>query len=253
VFITNFFLTADFDFETLQDKQFAIHNRDWNELRERLNLQPLDSVKRLYERGRILYADPAGLVPLKKSRLKDSFVIGPCPWQPNIPLPTELHDKRSLLFVSLGSTGPDKLSNRLISSIAELCETSTTILLHSKVDSFQEIEADRCYKQLPNDKVLRRSKITLTHGGTGTVYQALTHGIPVLVLPAHDNQKILGQIIERQKLGLLFDSVDDVAKAQMLSTQFSHLAVNCREFSQNLIKHKPGFDGAKLIEDIAVW
>ncbi|MCW3475588.1 glycosyltransferase [Limobrevibacterium gyesilva] len=43
----------------------------------------------------------------------------------------------------------------------------------------------------PHDEVMRRARVVVTHGGHGTVIRALSHGVPLLVLPMgrdqHDN------------------------------------------------------------------
>jgi UDP:flavonoid glycosyltransferase YjiC (YdhE family) len=250
VFITNFFLTRQEQFTTLQDQSFQNHGSHWNQLRETKGMVPILSAKQLYERGRVLYADPLDIVTQVKLIIPDSYVIGPCSWEPELLLPEPIKKLTDILFVALGSTGPTDIPDSLIENIASVCQTTATIMLHAKKQITAANKDIYLYNLLPSTKVLAKTKATLTHGGTGTVYQALAMGVPVFTLPMHRNQEILGQILENKNLGILISSDDYFLELDVLASQWQELQKNCARVAANIAKVDAPVEAAKLIHAV---
>ncbi len=53
----------------------------------------------------------------------------------------------------------------------------------------------------PND-ILNRVALTACHGGSGTVYQSLAKGVPVLCLPENPDQEFVARTVETQGAGV---------------------------------------------------
>ena len=60
--------------------------------------------------------------------------------------------------------------------------------------------------RLPQVALLQHANLLVTHGGNNSVTEALTHGVPMLVLPFSTDQFDAAAAIERHLLGLALDS-----------------------------------------------
>ena len=56
----------------------------------------------------------------------------------------------------------------------------------------------------------------ISHGGTGSTYQAIQAGISVICYPNHTNHLILANLIEKLGLGLCIDKSGDMDKLRGL-------------------------------------
>jgi dTDP-L-oleandrosyltransferase len=54
----------------------------------------------------------------------------------------------------------------------------------------------------PGERLLERADVCVSHGGNGTLYQALTAGVPVVGIPTHVDQQIQMQLCEASGVGL---------------------------------------------------
>jgi UDP:flavonoid glycosyltransferase YjiC (YdhE family) len=70
--------------------------------------------------------------------------------------------------------------------------------------TFRPKAAERLWtrKLLNPESVLRRAQITVCHGGSGTVYQSLAAGVPVLCLPGNPDQSFVAEAVVRRNLGV---------------------------------------------------
>ena len=163
---------------------------------------PLDSARQLYEKDLVLLADPPALIP-PAARVPDHYrIVGPCFWEPDIPLPHELESLHNILFVSMGSTAADMIPTRLIEVLAAQMRPDAVIGVGKLSTDYKNM---KCYSFLPNSKLLQRAVFAVTHGGTGSVYQALAHAVPVGCWPRHVNHRILGRRLEKLGFGIYID------------------------------------------------
>ena len=51
------------------------------------------------------------------------------------------------------------------------------------------------------NQILPKCELTICHGGSGTVYQSLSYGIPVLCFPTNPDQCLVSYAVTKQKLG----------------------------------------------------
>lgn len=59
----------------------------------------------------------------------------------------------------------------------------------------------RLERYVPHDAVFPEARALVTHGGWGTVGRALTHGLPMLVIPLFGDQLLNAALVERAGLG----------------------------------------------------
>ncbi len=63
-----------------------------------------------------------------------------------------------------------------------------------------------CESWIDQDLVLPHADLVVCHGGSGTVYGALDHGVPLVVMPSFADQFANGHLIEKSGLGRCIES-----------------------------------------------
>lgn len=203
VFLTNYFVTRMGDGLTAQDMTFEANKQYINAARQRLGLSSLGSVRELYEKDRVILADPPQLLPDPSALPAHYTLAGAIWWEPEGELPADLQAQRDILYVSLGSTGahiPRATMARMAVSLdaSRVIVTSTT---RPPDDTFVSVPVSY-YTNLPGSKVLDRSILAITQGGAGSCYQALRARVPLGIAPVHRNHYLLGKRLT--ELGLAF-------------------------------------------------
>jgi len=205
VYLTNFFLTKLGSGVTVQDQMFLKRAEKWNAERVGRGMEPLIESRSLYERDAVLLCDPSSMMPYQTNLPGHYHIVGPCVWESEIPCPSELDDLQSLLVISLGSTGTISLPIRFVEALADLLQTSNIVWVGGQDRAAWNLGRRRhlSYRWLPTQQILPISAFVITHGGAGSTYQALMYGVAVAVWPSHNNQKILGQVLEESGSGVL--------------------------------------------------
>lgn len=235
VYITNYFVTHIGEFPTVQDQMFEKTGSIWNWLRKKRGLSPLRTARDLYEKDVVILLDPQDIIP-DRERMPSNFKIaGPCTWEPPVDIPSELRERQNLMYISLGSTRNNTLPDELIRTISSIVGLSDIVeskasLRHSRASSITKLS----YDWLPGRKVLKRSIFAMTHGGTGSAYQALELGVPVGCWPNHQNHKILGLRLEKMNLGVVFTANNWKKKIGQFEMKWPKMVKRAREISNSL-------------------
>ncbi len=136
---------------------------------------------------RNLIADLPGYAPC--ADLPDHFdYVGPLLWEPNAPDPAWLDQvapDRPTVYVTMGSTGDPNALRRILTSLRDNgWQVLTTTGTHGAApDGVFATDLAR------GSTLLQRSHVTVCHGGSGTVYQSVAHGVPVVGLPTFHDQE----------------------------------------------------------------
>jgi UDP:flavonoid glycosyltransferase YjiC (YdhE family) len=202
-YLTNYFLTRMGGDPTAQDMTFAANKSRINAARERSGLPALTSVRELYEKDRVILADPPPLLPDSAALPANYALAGAIWWAPEGELPADLQEVRDILYVSLGSTGAH-IPRKTLARIATRLQARHVVVTSTKrpPDDAPVSVPIRYYDSLPGGKVLERSVLAITQGGAGSCYQALSAGVPLAIAPAYHNHDLLGKRLAQ--LGLCF-------------------------------------------------
>lgn len=73
------------------------------------------------------------------------------------------------------------------------------------------------------DLILNSTDLVVNHGGSGSVIGALSHGIPVVVLPLGADQELNGQRVEALGVGTVIDPITSMPE-QIAKTALTVLA-----------------------------
>jgi len=110
-------------------------------------------------------------------------------------LPKPLKNKKGFIYITMGSTGDPKFFFPLIEAFSNMPEFQVVLTTGRSIDKRElpplpkNIQA---YAFLPGSQVAKRARLFICHGGLGTVYQALSQGVPVIGIPFFPDQETMG-------------------------------------------------------------
>jgi UDP:flavonoid glycosyltransferase YjiC (YdhE family) len=181
---------------------------------DRLVMAGLNSIrrkfglKRLYayehEEGDIsLLADIPQFNPVTHLPAHVHF-IGPLTWHNSFPEPTclkQLDPDRPTVYLSLGSDSLEELVGRLGGLASEGIQI---VVARGGARIAEEVTVPEGFfleTYVNTDKLLPHCDLVCCHGGNGTLYQALSYGLPAVVVATHQEQSYGGKRIQRLGLG----------------------------------------------------
>lgn len=208
--------------------------RGFDRVRKRLSLQPLQTMYELVEGDVTLLADLPEYFPVDANSANDFRYIGPILFRASLPRPIwlpRLDRSRPTLYFTMGSTG----DTHFFSEAAKVFGgTKYQVLITTAglpVDLYRKYDNVFIEELADGDSLMSVSHVAITHGGNGTVYQALTNGVPVLGIPTLFDQEVNLQRVEALGAGLRMARRDYCAERlraaieQIIHTKsFSHSA-----------------------------
>ena len=178
--------------------------RGFDTVRKRLSLAPLHSLHDLIEGDVTLLADLPEYFPV--SQAPPSFrYIGPIRFREALPRPIwlgRLAKDRPTLYFTMGSSGDAKFFSEAVRVFGD---TNYQVLITTAGMSAQSLpRRDNVFVEelADGDSLMAASHVTITHGGNGTIYQALGQGVPVIGIPTMFDQEINLQGVEALGAGL---------------------------------------------------
>ncbi|HYN79021.1 MAG TPA: nucleotide disphospho-sugar-binding domain-containing protein, partial [Lamprocystis sp. (in: g-proteobacteria)] len=179
-------------FNRVRPLVFWLHGRALNQVRQHYGLAPVGDMLHAYTWGdETLYLDVPELIPTQ-TLPPDHRFIGPILWEPDTPTPAwwnAVPDGRPCVYLTLGSSGPARLLPRLITSLSRL-PINLLVATVGRVNLGQLPANVFAVNYLPGGAAARRSVLTLCNGGSGTVYQSLAQGTPVLGIASNLDQHL---------------------------------------------------------------
>lgn len=139
----------------------------------------------------------------QKNLPKHYQFIGPILWEPENhfqPLPEEFDGKRRpLVYITLGTSGEHGILQDMIKAF-EKSEYDAVISTGAK-DQVYLSENIFAVPFVQASQVLKKANLMICHGGNGSIYQALSFGIPVLCVTTFYDQEWNGQRVRELGLG----------------------------------------------------
>ncbi|WP_372519976.1 glycosyltransferase [Qipengyuania mesophila] len=213
--VTNGFLTRLAARETVQTRLFRRRARLIRRERVRRGLPPLANGFDLYEADRVLLADPAWLVPDTGPLPETYRACGAVWWEAGGDLGEAMAGAQDILLCSMGSTGK-LVDDRFCALAAERFGCEDIVRVHSKGEgeTVRSIGGHRLFEAgiLPLGRLLPQARAVMTQGGAGSSYQALAAGKPLMVVPSHPNQRILGELLQQRGVAITVESRRSLAR-----------------------------------------
>jgi UDP:flavonoid glycosyltransferase YjiC (YdhE family) len=168
--------------------------------------------------------------------------VGPILSEPPAPLPDwyeELTDGTPNVYITMGSTGLlDPLLRRIYGTFSKLPFRFIVTTGGQAEEGTMAMAPDnfRFATYAPGSKLLQHSTAMIFHGGNGSMYQALSEGVPMVALPSHLEQQVCVSIMRKEGFGIARDArkctPEDLAKGlrQIIETpSFREKALQYRE------------------------
>ena len=247
IFITNFFLTQLGTRKTLQDIYFEQHINDINLFREKEKLTLWNNAREMYEGEKVILCDPPFLLSQEIKIPSHYHMVGPCCWEPDMPLPVELEKEENLLLLSFGSSGTVPISPLIIEELAESLNINTVLWMGGNQHNIEQNNLkikQLYYPWLPASKILPKTMLVVSHGGAGSSYQAMMHGLPVGIWASHKNQTILGEILVEYGCGIF---IEQLVKEKQISMNINILQNKCNQFQDLILSSDGPCTAAKII------
>jgi MGT family glycosyltransferase len=215
----------------------------YTHVRKRYGLPPANSLYDLIEGDMTLLADLPEFMPTLDRTPANFRYVGPIVWDADLPEPawlSRLDPKRPTIYFTMGSTGDTSFFREAIRVFGD---TKYQVLITTGGLAKLGAVPDNVFVEdyAPGQALMRASGVVVSHGGNGTIYQALSCGVPVIGFPSIFDQEInlqrvcaLGAGIRmwrsEYKAEALKAAVDEVlgnlkyrARCQQLSARIAHM------------------------------
>lgn len=175
--------------------------------------------------------------------------VGPVFPELDVPLPPWWHRldaSRPLVYLTFGSTGRPEAFRRVL---GQLAATGLQVVVASAgmAPPHPDVFTARF---LPGEAILSRASVVVSHGGTLTVYHALAHGVPQLVVPSHMEQAITAVGLVQQGLGLTVSQAE-VDRAPALLPELVQVLLHAKALRERLSAWKAHVNGDSALTRVA--
>ncbi len=173
------------------------HFAPFNALRTSLGLAPVQSLHEFYTLATLtLYADSPTLAPTEALPSNHRH-IGPVLWEPEVDLPSWWHELAAdvpVVYLSLGSSGDPRLGPLVLEALSTM---KVRVMLATGGREAGPLSANVwAAPYLPGLAAARRSDLVISNGGSGTIAQAMSAGVPLLGIPSNADQYLcMGQVV----------------------------------------------------------
>ena len=195
-------------FWQLEPLVYRYHAQPLNKVRKNFGLKPFNHFLEGFTYSDFtLLSDIPELVLLKDAP-KNHLYLGPITWSPEVKLPKwwdQLPNSKPVVYLSLGSTGSIRPIPYLIDALKKLPVT----VIVSSADKYKKkiLEPNvKIANFIPGDQASKISSLVICNGGTGTVYESLKHGVPVLGIASNMDQLLAMSYVEKAGAGKLIRS-----------------------------------------------
>lgn len=234
-------------FSLIRPIAFKWFAEDLNKVRKHFGLDEKKDFRELYTDGtHTAYLDMPDFSEVARLP-KGHFFLGPVIWSASIKNQNINLQTTENVYISMGSTGNNKLIDPILKAILK---TNAFIIL-SGVSPEEEanllknhinLKSRSLIKQLLNpEEVLPKCKLTICHGGSGTVYQSLAFGVPVLCFPSNPDQSLVSYAVEKHQLGSYIETVNPTEKSIFDTIQNclnnSNIKNNTNNYSKKINEH----------------
>jgi len=236
-------------------KEFIItfDNRPFNKFRKEQGLNPRKNIWDTWRGDLNLIVDIPEYGPTEN--LPDNFhYIGPIVWEPEISTPdwyNDLGSSRPVIYFSMGSTGYSQFFEQAIDIFGNseyqcVMTTAGLVELSGIPENFFVTD------YAPGSKIMEKSNLVVCHGGNGTIYQAMSKGVPIIGIPTMHDQEFNLDRVEELGMGIhlselkfkpsnLVRAVDEIINNKSYTEK-------ARTYEQILAQYDGPTKGAQLID-----
>lgn len=177
------------------------HIRAFREMQKYWGLKPVASIQEMYTGGTITaYMDTPELSPTKD--LPNNHVyLGPILWEPETNLDSSSLDlSKSIIYLSMGSSGDQTLTKGFSDF---LISQGYQVICSGNLPTKKGLLSAEF---IPGIQASQLADIIICHGGSGTIYQGLSAGKPIIGICKNPDQQFVMQGVEKFGAGITFKS-----------------------------------------------
>lgn len=137
----------------------------------------------------------------------NAYYVGPITWHNDLPAPESLQqiDKsKKCIYFTIGSQGLEEL----IENVGMFSREDISIIIATgktkRLADFSLPPNVFLEEFVNTDTVLPRCRLVVCHGGNGTIYQALSYGVPIVGIAMHEEQYYGLKRVNDLELGIGF-------------------------------------------------
>lgn len=173
------------------------HIKAFRDVQISWGLNPVASIQEMYTGGtRTAYFDIPELSPTTKLP-PNHYYLGPALWEPSTKLDTRKLDlSKNIIYLSMGSSGDQSLSAKLAKN---LIDQGYQVICSGNMPAEKGLV---CSKFIPGIQASRLADLVICHGGSGTIYQALSAGKPVVGICKNPDQQFVMQGVKKFGAGI---------------------------------------------------
>lgn len=155
-------------------------------------------------------------------------------------------EKRPRAYVSAGSTSAGVSLSNVARQLVE--EGWHVVLTGAK---FSQVTTDRLLTAplVDASTVLNGADVAITHGGSGTIYQALRSAVPCVVLPDNVEQRCYARIVSERGLGQHVSTPEEATAAALEIREATRFREQCAVAATEIASLTPDFSG--LLRELA--
>jgi MGT family glycosyltransferase len=179
-------------FPRIKDALTWYYSLGYTNIRKRYRLAPVRSIYDLIEGDMTLMADVPEFMPVRRETPHNFRHVGPILWEADLPAPrwlSELDPTRPTLYFTMGSTGDAEFFNEAIRVFGDT-EYQILITTGGLADLGAVPSNVFVEEYAPGRALMAVSDAVVSHGGNGTVYQAMSAGVPLIGFPSIFDQEI---------------------------------------------------------------
>jgi MGT family glycosyltransferase len=164
----------------------------YSPLRRHHGLSPLRSLHDAIEGDVTLLPDLPEFMPVVRDAPPTFRYTGPLLWNASLELPPwfeKLDPNRPTLYFTMGSTGDARFFDEAVRVFGE-SEFQVLITTGGLAEVATPSPNVFTAKYAPGEALMCVSDVVVSHGGNGTVYQALSCGVPIIGFPTIFDQEV---------------------------------------------------------------
>lgn len=182
------------------------------------------------------------------------YYIGPIIWEPDIEVPDwfeKINPKIPTIYFTMGSTGYSSFFEQAIEIFGNskyqcIMTTAGMVDLSYIPKNFFVID------YAPGSKIMEKSDVVVCQGGNGTIYQAMSKGVPIIGIPTmHDQEWNLDRVVDLGMgihLSELKFKPTDLIEAVEKVINDKRYKENCLKYKKILENYNAPQKGAEIID-----
>lgn len=199
--------TPEFILHIIRQGAFKFFGRELNQIRKQFGLKKRDDFRKLYTDGTFTaYMDLPNFSKIDQLP-ENHFFLGPVIWSPEVSAKTEALKDKNNVYISMGSSGNNSILPQIINSVLKnnlnvIISGLSEVEKKQLIADIPELIGRSIIKPLiPAEEILPFCNLTICHGGSGTVYQSIAGGTPVLCFPKNPDQSLVSMSVVENNIG----------------------------------------------------